>query len=238
MCNIVAFVERESSDPITGNVGVLRKEWRVAKITPEMNEDLAKAFGRDYYRYRPYATHVLEYRCIRRGVIEPWYMLEMANSLRHALEYVDDNATSLCADLTKLQIARKVAEEKKREREKAEAEAKRAAEELANRKKKSEEAWKKLWDHPKDNIWAMKWSEFVKQHMNDTEYKKACQANIKFMELYNKALHSPTMASKRSAIKKLLAYVETKEFKRLQLQDRLKDIDHDPGDYPDPPEDR
>ena len=107
---------------------------------------------------------------------------------------------------------------------------------MCNRKKKSKEAWQKLWDHPKDGIWARKWSEFVRQHMNDTEYKKACQAGMKFMELYNKALHSTTMTSKRSAIKKLLAYVETKEFKRLQ--DRLKDIDHDLGDYPDQPEDR
>lgn len=91
---IVAYMERDTIDPVTCKEGKLRDEWRVRMVGDFQKVDLEEAFGCDWLRYSPGAQYVLEHRYNRRGNIEPWAPFQSANTFSQALEYIDDKAVS------------------------------------------------------------------------------------------------------------------------------------------------
>lgn len=204
MPEIVAYKERESADPETGEPGILRKEWRVRKVKDFAPEELDAAFGPDWRRYRPFAEYVLEMRYIRRGVEEPWTPHSAANTFEQALESVDSGAIPVHPKAKKLEEER---EEYRRE-EAAKAEEKRLAEieaeERRRKKERSEATFRKMSESPKFAPWATRWNDFIAKHRGDKDYLESAQANEGFMRAYNAVVEAQTVPAKAKAIRVFL----------------------------------
>ena len=201
---IVAYAEKESWDPQTGEQGVLRDEWRIRSVTDFTREELEAAWGPDWRIYKPYASHVLEHRYIRRGVEEPWEPRDSANSFQQALEGVDNRATPVAKGLVNIQEKRNTYRDQTNAKEKADAEKQAAASERAHHKRRSQAAFEKLLAG-KAAVWARSWNEWMKSHQDRRDEFKD---DPEFMRLYTEANDSESSVSKRVAIKAFLKYAE------------------------------
>jgi hypothetical protein len=204
--DIVAFRERESMDPLTGDAGILRGEWRVSKVETFAPSELENAWGADWRRYKPFAEWVLEHRCIRRGVQESWRPFECANSYEQALEYIDDKATALNDRLIALQEARRRArEEDKRKREE---EARKATEEerKAEQARRSRDAFDRLWNG-KDGDWARRWNTAIVWCQATPKLFEVLKTSEDFTRLHADVIAAVTVPVKRKAIKAALAWL-------------------------------
>ena len=204
MPEIVAFYERESSDPETGEPGILRKEWRVRHIKNFTREELEAQWGPRWRESRPFAEYVLEHRYIRRGKEEPWEPFEAATTIDQALQYVDDHATPVHPKLKRLVAAR---EEEERKRG-VEAEAKRIseieAEDRERRARKSSEAFQRMMENPKFRVWGERWNEYILKHQKDQAFLDAARENEGFMKAYRAIFEAVTVPAKVKAIRMFL----------------------------------
>lgn len=212
--SIVAYRERDSTDPMTGEEGILRDEWRVRGVSEFKDRVLAEAWGTKWRRWHPFASHVLEHRYIRRGLEEPWTPFEPANSFEQALACIGE-ATPCCEALRALQELRKEEEDKRL----AEAERIRKLaleeEDRAYHKRRAQAAFERL-SESRDAIWAERWHAFIARHAGDEEFKAKAERDPKFMALYQAAMEAETVPSKRKAIRLLLEYVEKQNFSKQQ----------------------
>ncbi|OGT57957.1 MAG: hypothetical protein A3E01_07910 [Gammaproteobacteria bacterium RIFCSPHIGHO2_12_FULL_63_22] len=204
MPEIVAFYERESSDPETGEPGILRKEWRVRRVKDFTREELEAQWGPRWRESRPFAEYVLEHRYIRRGKEEPWEPFEAATTIDQVLQYVDAHATPIHPKLKKLWAARE-AEQKVRE---TEAEAKRLveieAEERERRARKSNEAFLRMMENPKFRAWGERWNEYILVKQKDRAFLDAARENEGFMRAYRAIFDAVTVPAKVKAIRMFL----------------------------------
>ena len=201
---IVAFMERESYDPVTGEEGILRDEWRVTPLEQFQIKDLEEHFGPRAYWSKPYAKFVLEHRYIRRGKEELWIPLSLGNDFSHALESIDSKATAVDQILKEIQKERiKYAAElaKKYEKQKME---EREKEERVIIRRKSKEAFVKVLDNPKTKELCEKWNLFVSEHSTE-QFRAWAKSNIDFMASYEQVTSSTTFQTKRKALKEFLA---------------------------------
>jgi len=212
MDKLAACLERESCDPITGEPGILRKEFRVDLISDWDYEALQNAWGTDWQWHSPGASHVLAMRYIRRGVEEPWEPFQSANSFEHALEYIDDKATPLCSELHNLQKRRAeaAAEVARREAEQREAEQRKA--EHAQLLKASRDAFDRLHTGSTEgHYWCDRWNDATFQ-CHEREEKQpgflSTLATGDFRELHDAVIFATKVPAKRKAIKAALAWLE------------------------------
>lgn len=213
---IAAYMDRESSDPMTGATGTLRDEWRVRLVSDFNPEALSAAWGSGWRRSAPEASHVLEHRYVRRGVEEPWTPFQSANSSLQALQYIDDKATAVDAELKDLQAKRRAHQEKQR----AEAEEKRQKvreqEEREQHQEKAQAAFIKL-AKSKDAALTDRWNAFMSAHNSPSE-QHAFLDDPTFMKFYKAASEAETVPAKRRSIKEFLAYAEKKNPTRTAPQ--------------------
>lgn len=204
MPDIVAYVERESADPETGELGILRNEWRVRKTSDYTPGELEERFGPNWRSGRPFAEYVLEHRYIRRGKIEPWEPFDAANTRKQALEYVDAHATALDPTLKKIQVER----EEYQQAQKAEEEQKRLAEieaeERHQKNERSQEAFRRMLASPKFKVWADRWNAYIESKRDDADFLESAQKNEGFMRAYNAVTEAVTVPTKVKAIKAFL----------------------------------
>jgi len=212
MGKIVAYMERDSVDPMTCEKGKLRDEWRIRMISDFSRIELEDAFGRDWRRYSPGAQCILEHRYIRRGVIEPWKPFQSANSFNQALSYIDDKAISMCATLTTMQQDRKAYREAQEIKHEQELEEKRIAEEKKDRCLQSEAAFRRMASSKKFGHYAKQWNEFAQKNVDNTKLKIAIKETNYLLEAYNAVIDATTIPVKAMAIKKF--------FKLLSFQYR------------------
>jgi len=203
---IVAYKERESFDPQTGEPGILRTEWRVRTVATFRPEELAAAFGPDWQRYKPFASHVLEHRYIRRGKEEPWTPFNAANSFDQALAEVDSGAVAVHPTLKKLQREREEYAEEQRRKKETESRLAAEREEREYHAGRSDEAFRKL-AASKDGVWAERWNAFVSSH-SDAASRDRVRNDAEFMQLYKAVMAAETVPAKRVAIRKFLSYAE------------------------------
>ena len=200
---IVAYRERPSDDPETGEPGVLRDEWRVREVGYFQPEELIAAFGDDWRRARPFASHVLEHRYIRRGAEEPWTPFDAASSFQEAIEDIDTHAAALHPALKKLQQGRQEYAEQQRHKEEEKREKEAAAEERAFHSRRSKDAFVRLLG-TRDRVLGEQWNAFNVKHGADQEYKDRMSKDPAFMAAYTAVLDAETVPAKRKAIKKFL----------------------------------
>ena len=225
---IAAYMERESFDPETGDPGILRDEWRVRDVADFAPGALVAAWGPDWRRYKPFASHVLEHRYVRRGVEEPWKPAQSANSEEQALQHIDDKAVALDPYLKELQQLRMLTQEKERKVEEEKRRREIEAYERRYHRGRSAEAFKKLLAS-KDAAWAERWNVWIAAHQSDAA-RAAAERDPEFMRLHHAAFDAETVPAKRKAIKEFLAYVEgRREFGRfggldgLELEDEMSE---------------
>ena len=205
---VVAFAERVSADPETGEEGVLRDEWRVRTVGKVGEAALVAQFGEDWRSIRPFASHVLEHRYIRRGVEEPWSPADLGNDRRAALEYIDDKATPIDPVLLDIQEGRA----KYRQGSRAvfaEALARETDErrlETEGKREASRAAFERL-RAGKDAVWADRWNQFAASHQGDKAYVKNAAEDPELMRLYDEAMLATTVPKKKAAIRRFLEYV-------------------------------
>jgi hypothetical protein len=205
--NIAAYRERASADPLTGEDGVLRVEWRVRPVGDFTSEALAAAWGPDWRRFSPSAEFVLEQRYVRRGVEEPWAPFQTAGSREAALGYIDDRATAVDPELIALQAKRRDYQEQ--QRAKVEAQQRKATEqaELRLHRDRAQAAFVKL-AKSKDGALAERWNSFMSTRQGE---QTAFANDAKFMALYKAASEAETVPAKRAGIKEFLFYVDNDE---------------------------
>lgn len=202
---VLAYSERESCHPDTGEYGILRQEWRAVPFDSSNPRH-------ESVRYSGYfPTVVLECRYIRRGTEEPWepfdafeYFPSLLKSLlyghslsgeivamdpRFAQEQEADRESRAAAELRRDEEAR----------ERAEAEAK------AERRARGSIAFNKLAQTDAGRSLCDRWDAFVNSATSaDIERYKA---DPEFMRLYTQALEEHRVPSKRRALKDLFKYV-------------------------------
>jgi hypothetical protein len=204
MPKIVAYFERESYDPETGEPGILRREWRVVPSNVYAAEQLrtlmARHSGRDVW-----PTNVMEARYIRRGAAEPWVPQYGATSMRDALENLESGVVPVHPLLTEIRIARAAARAAE-DRKAREAEAKAAAErERAELRRASTDAFRRLAES-RDGTLAAEWN-FSCSKLNATPPDAAWRSDATLRD-HNAAIWSAvTVPAKRKAIRAALAYV-------------------------------
>lgn len=195
--SLVAYRERASTDPHSGEQGILRHEWSVWLVKDFNPDTLSAAWGPDWRRS---ATHVLVHRYIRRGVEEPWTPFQSANDFSHALEYVDDDAVAVHPELKKLQAKRLAYRQEQEAKKRQEIERRQAAEQ----KGRSEAAFMKM--AAKDPGLAGQWNAFMAEHNSPAE-QHAFLDDPEFMRLYKDVFDAETIPTKKRSIKAFLAYV-------------------------------
>jgi hypothetical protein len=196
---IVAYWEKES----VAGPGTLRKEYRVRLVKDFSADELNAAWGSDWRKYKPFATHVLEERYIRRGQEEPWKPHSSANSREQAMEYIDSNAIALDPTLQKLEAAQAQYRQEQKVKEEAAHKSKAEAQERASRRDRSEAAFNRLRDS-KDGIWATRYNEYVLAHMNDPAFQASARDNPEFMKYYQAVMSAETVPAKKKAIREFL----------------------------------
>jgi len=211
MDKLAACLERESCDPITGELGILRKEFRVDLISDWGYEALQNAWGSTWQRHSPFATHLLATRYIRRGVEEPWTPFNSANSFEHALEYIDDKATPLCSELYNLQKLRAEAAAEAARLKVEQREAEYAREEQDRLRAASEAAWVRLRDgSPVGSELCSRWNTAVRVCLDRAGHDSEFKARVTelFRSLHDAVIFATKVPAKRKAIKAALAWLE------------------------------
>jgi hypothetical protein len=198
----IAFTERESCDPDTGEPGILRSEWR---LVPFNSSDPAHAHIphlRDY-------THniVLETRYIRRGTVEPWQVFDGYTSEHDALSDIDPRAIAIdCPDLLWIQHERKRIDRERAEELAREQEEKAKREEQQRLRGLSIDAWWKLYNSPRYRPLCDEWNEFT-TNPSALVLKSQLESDREFMKLYHLATRGATASiTKRQAIRACLDY--------------------------------
>lgn len=190
---------------------ILRSEWRVLQIgEPSATwEDLCQAFGPDWSRYRPNATHVLVHRYIRRGTEEPWVLFNIANAYEDALGCIDNAAVPMCDELRELQFKRRAYLERQA-LAKAEAEAaKRKELERRELRQKSEATFRRLRDgKQKDGLILTK--QWAQQIIRMHDKRIELEADAEFRSYYDAVLAAVTVPTKRKALIAFFQYVATR----------------------------
>ena len=200
---LVAYTERESHDPETGEPGIFRKEWRVRRVKDFTQGELENQFGPRWRETRPFAEYVLEERYIKYGKEEPWTPHDAANTRKEALEYVDSNAVAVDPTLKRIQEART----EYRQQQEAEIEQKRLVEiDIEERRRKKElstDAFNRMMAG-KNKIWGERWNAFIEAHRGDQAFLDSAKENEGFMRAYDAIFEAVTVPAKVKAIKTFL----------------------------------
>lgn len=171
---LAAWSERESIDPETGAVGILRKEWRVGLVVGvAMHDKIHAAFKRA-------GEWVIEERYIRRGADEGWRLFDTNDELDCLLECIDDGAVALHPRLLELRGQWAEAEAKRQ----ADATAKRLAEDAENaarlKRSRAAGAMRKFRENPRNAELVAKWDEHVQFVKSDVERQAQLAADAEF----------------------------------------------------------
>ena len=209
LTQLVAYLERESMDPVSGEAGILRKEWRVDPVSAWAEDDLILAWSDRWRRYRPEAAVVLTVRYIRRGVEEPWHPFEAANTFKQALEYIDSGAVACCPEMQELIDLRERCRLEQEEKDRLAQREKQLQDDLRRKKKASSDAFERLMESPTGREWAIKWNEVIRQLLCLEGMKVSLGENAQFVRLHAAVVDATTVPSKRKAIKICLAWLDS-----------------------------
>lgn len=208
---IVAYDERASENPETGEPGIIRKEWRVVPFDSYTYEKIVYLWGYSD-RWSCVNPHfIMERRYIIRGDVGPWEPIDMYEDYQSAYAHLDIPHTCViwefidikkAADETMRRLREEKAVEEEKERQRVEKQRIRAAcNEAFTRLMESSEEGKALCE---------RWNAFVSS--NDAkENKERYAADEEFMGLYRAAMDSHTIPSKRKTLRVFLEYIESRE---------------------------
>jgi hypothetical protein len=204
---LLGYAERESHDPITGEVGVLRKEWRVRELSAFSEQELADAWGPDWRRYKPTAQVVLEMRYIRRGVEEPWRLFESAYDVADAVTCTDSGIVACCAELASLLEKRRVYATEQEALKRAESERLRQERTQEDLLRRSRACWERMLEQADNRQWAIAWNEAI-ERCREQRVMTALKQRPEFIALHAAVVESTAAPKKRVAIRKALAWLE------------------------------
>lgn len=196
----IAFTERESCHPDTGEHGILRREWRIIPVNYANPAHIGIARDRN-------PSVILERRYIRRGTIESWEIFDAYDTETAALEAIDPKAIAIdCPALVWIQHDRSKAHREYeaerialREKEAEQAEALRL-------RRLSTDAWHKLYNNPRYRPLCDEWNEMT-THPGALSLKDDLQRDREFMRLYNLAHRGAiTAKTKRIAMRECIDY--------------------------------
>lgn len=194
---IVAFLERHRDDPMTGEPGILRDEWRVEKVPPAELEEL-------YRRGASVRGSIgLYHRYIRRGVEEPWTLFDVYANRKAALDSIDWSATPVAADLTRMHVKRQakaVADQTARERRDAAA---ARDMKLAGLRKQSSAAFDRMLASSNERYQqlALSWNDIVRGFQSlPKAQRERLRKNHEFKMLHDAVIEATTIPAKAKAI--------------------------------------
>lgn len=214
--DLIAYSERPSYDPDTGAPGVLRKEWRLRTADDVLSDPEASSY-KDRAADRKVVrgdAHVLEMRYIRRGMVEPWRLVDTARSAPETFYFVDGGVRVIGVDPRFVQFLREI--EKNEQRRAAEKAAKLEAQALDEEKKRlrqiSRAAFDRLLMSPTGKTWALRWNELIddltKRAAADKSFGARVTGDEVFHDLHDAVRDATTVPAKRAGIRKALAYAE------------------------------
>lgn len=76
------------------------------------------------------------------------------------------------------------------------------------REASADRAWRIMRETPEGELWAERWNDYVRAHLDDPAYKDRVTADPKYMRLYRRAMGAGTAPARLRAIKALLAYAD------------------------------
>lgn len=211
--DIVAYHERLSEDPITGDTGVLRDEWRVARIEDQPPERLVASFGPDWRRYSPEAEWVLEHRYIRRGTVEPWKAFQTASTRGQVLQYIDGHAVAIDAELLRLQQDHAAAMELARMKEEEDRQKRNVQEAKARCRQVSDAAFIRMRDGKTHDGYALAvaWNDCLQKIWSNPAFDRVAVLSAepeteqyKLYTMHQAVLDAATVPVKRKAIREFL----------------------------------
>ena len=206
MGELIGYVERESHDPMTGEVGMLRKEWRVRELSAFSEQELADAWGPDWRRYKPTAQVVLEMRYIRSGVEEPWRPFESAYDVADAVTCTDSGIVPCCAELEDLLEKQKAYIAEGDALKRAERERLREEQALRDKLKASRDCWERMLEQANNRPWAIRWNEAIEQCRSE-KILDELKGEPEFLSLHNAVIAATAVPKKRVAIRKFLEWL-------------------------------
>jgi len=207
---VAAYTERAIMDPITGEDGTLREEWRILSFSNYDQSRLVAAFGSNWRTYKPFPVTILEQRYIRRGIEEPWRPTGIYGSDDMAISDIDLHAVAVNTGLIKLQGQRRESDRRKTEDQERAAQADQEQQALQASRAASSKAFQRLLDG-KSSQWGHKWNALVRSIQNDDRRLEKLRQDSAFRKLYAAVLDSTTVPSKRKAIKAAIEYVRKGE---------------------------
>lgn len=210
MSELVAYRERSSCDPITGEDGILRDEWEVRLVRDCQPEELEQAWGPGWRRNRPFALHALYHRYIRRGVQEPWLPFQASNSFEQALEYLPNEAAACCPELVELQERQKAAAEAAEQEIEAERKGRAALAAREDQAKASQLAWRRLLEGKSaaGARLAVDWNAAIMKLLAADELKHRFANDAEFVRLHEAVIAAVTVPDKRKAIREALSWLK------------------------------
>lgn len=204
--NPIAFTERESYDPDTGEEGVLRSEWR---LVPYNGSNPLHASIADHFQAAGHFTPsvILEHRYIRRGSIEPWQVFDGYATEHDALLDIDPRATVIdCPALLWIQYDRKRIERERADNLAREHEAQQQLDREREQRKLVHKAWDSLYRSARYRPLCDEWNEFTSRP-GAIALKNQLESDREFMKLYTYATRGATTSiTKRQAIRACLDY--------------------------------
>ena len=204
---IVAYSERESCDPITGEVGILRKEWRLESVKNWDENILYAAFGAHWRMFRPGAEWLLLHRYIRRGKPEPWTPVEVGNTRGDVLHAIDGspNVRATSTELQAMWDQELLATEARIQESAAQAIKELSMRDAEEQKRKSEAAFARLRDGKHSHL-ALAWNDWIIAHMDNHKLKAEMRSGARpeMTQDYQAVLAAVTVPAKRAAIRHFL----------------------------------
>lgn len=208
---IVAYTERESCNPSTGEPGVLRCEYKLVPFdwsNREQQYELTEHFGPRWRETRT-ATGVITYtRYIRRGVVEPWTPSDLHDTDESALEDIPSNVTAVDPRLVQIRADNAAyyrQKTKEEQREKVAREERRAKSAI---RAKSNVAFDKLLNSTSEQYrrLALDWQACMSKYRetHDKDAIETLRTDVTFMQYYNAVMGAVNVPTKKTAIREFL----------------------------------
>lgn len=208
---IVAYTERDSTDPVTCEEGKLRREWAiVANVTYSLPPELLHARSR--FNAKFWDAYMLITRYIRRGTVEPWQIFDFHPSEDAALQgFLDSGVVPVDPRLVTIFREREWAQRVEEAKQAAESEKARERDARRLREAQGAKAFRKLMTGGKaaDVELCEQWNAFTRSPENVARREELAK-DEKFMERYNAAFYADRVPWKRKRMREFLEFVEVK----------------------------
>lgn len=217
---IDAYLERESADPMTGEEGILRNEWRIKKVTPDDYQRIHEWFGEKSVP----GQYILEHRYIRRGTEEPWTITDMEDHAENLMGVIDKNATAVSP---RMKTAKEKWETNRLEKEKIQ-QGKRIAEDKRVEDKRIREESDSAFDrmlkspNPKFQQLAKDWNAMHVRLNQDKEFLNKAINDKEFRAAYDPILKTTKVPEKAKAMREFLAKLPERE---ARIRSEIKPVE-------------